>query len=176
MVKKKMTDLVTIWKDQDLSTRLKIKIMKTLVWSTVMYGSEGWTMKKRDKQRIQAAEMWFYRRLLRISWTEKRTNKSILAQLGIKRELFGLIAKRKASFFGHACRHPNSYLMKDIIQGKMASKRERGRPRAKYLDNIIEWTGLAPHTIYRRAENRAEWRTDIQHAIRAANFHKDDAE
>lgn len=176
MAKKKMTDLATIWKDQDLSTRLKIKIMKTLVWSTVMYGSEGWTLKKRDKQRIQAAEMWFYRRLLRISWTEKRTNKSILTQLGIKRELFGLIAKRKASFFGHACRHPNCYLMKDIIQGKMASKRERGRPRAKYLDNITEWTGLAPHTIYKRAENRAEWRTDIQRAMRAANFHKDDAE
>ena len=85
MAKRKMIDLRNIWKDKDLSFPLKLKIMKVLVWTTITYGAEGWTLRAEEKKKIQAAEMWCYRRLLNISWKDKRTNKSILNELNIER-------------------------------------------------------------------------------------------
>ena len=94
MAKRKMIDLRNIWKDKDLSFPLKLKIMKVLVWTTITYGAEGWTLRAEEKKKIQAAEMWCYRRLLNLSWKDKRTNKSILNELNIERELFGQVVKR----------------------------------------------------------------------------------
>ena len=92
--KSKMIELENIWKDKDLSIPLKIRIMKVLVWTTLSYGAEGWTLKAEEKRRIMSTEMWLYQRLLNITWRDKRTHSSILNQLYVKRELFGNIVKK----------------------------------------------------------------------------------
>ena len=131
-------------------------------------------MRKRDEKKINSAEMWFYRRLLRVSWKQKRTDENILTELGVKRQLLDTIKKRKLSFFGHICRNKCT-LMKDIIQGKMEGRRGRGRPKTAYMDNIREWTGRNNREIYAMTEDREEWRAAVQRAVRAANVSTSDA-
>ena len=106
----------------------------------MIYGTEGWTLKAKQIKKIQSAEMWFYSRMVRVSWREKRTDESILKELDTKRKLVNFIKKRKLSFIGHACRSKCS-LMKDIMQGKVEGKRGRGRPRMQYIENAKSWTG-----------------------------------
>ena len=117
-----------------------MKLVKALIWPVITYGAEGWTLKKDDERRLEAAEMWCYRRMLRISWTKKRTNKSILNELQTRRELLAQIIKRKMAFFGHACRNNKCKLVKTCILGMLSGKRRRGRPRKQYVDNIKKWT------------------------------------
>ena len=92
------------------------------------YGAEGWTLRKRDEKKINSAEMWFYRRLLRVSWKQKRTDENILTELGVKRQLLDTIKKRKLSFFGHICRYKCT-LMKDIIQGNYGRQERAGKTK-----------------------------------------------
>ena len=90
-----MLELTNIWKDRPAPNKLKVKPMKILVWTVMMYGAEGWTLRKSDEQKIRGAEMWFYRRLLCVNWTQTTTNKSILEELGEKRQLLELVIRRK---------------------------------------------------------------------------------
>ena len=143
--------------------------MKCLVWTVVTYGAEGWTLRKEDMDRINSAEMWLYRRLLRVNWHEKRTDESILQQLQVDRELLSTVMKRKLTFFGHACRNKKCSLMKTVIQGKLEAKRKRGRPRAHYFENIKKWTGKTTPEVYGVVDRRDEWREVVQRAMRAAN-------
>ena len=117
--KKATMELDTIWKDRGIRKELKMKLVKALIWP------EGWTLKKDDERQLEAAEMWCYRRLLRISWTEIRTNKSILDELETKCELLAQIIKRKMTFFGHSCRNNKFNLVKTCILGMMLGKRRR---------------------------------------------------
>ena len=133
----------------------------------------GSTLKAKQIKKIQSAEMWFYRRMLRVSWREKRTDESILKELGTKRELVNFIKKRKLSFIGHACRRKCS-LMKDIMDGKVEGKRGRGRPRMQYivrqkLDRKISVRNIRNHRGQRWLER------DRQRAVRAANIQQSDA-
>ena len=93
--KKAIMELDTIWKDRRIRKELKMKLVKALIWPVITYGAEGWTLKKYDERRLEAAEMWCYRRMLQISWTEKRTNKSILDELQTRRKLCAQIIKKK---------------------------------------------------------------------------------
>ena len=173
--KTKMVSLKNIWKDKDLSPNLKIKIMKTLVWTTITYGAEGWTLKSEEKKRIQAAEMFCYRKLMHVSLKDRKKNINILTELNTERELFGAIVKRKMTYFGHMARNKNCSITKDIIQGKIEGKRKKGRPRMAYMDNVRAWTGLAPHAAFHAAQDREAWRKECRRASRAANAHPDDA-
>lgn len=169
MAKRRMIDLNNIWKDKSITNVLKIKIMKCLVWTIMTYGAEGWTIKDKDKKKILAAEMWFYRRMMRISWKEKRTNEDILKELNIKRELLQSITKKKLIFLGHVCRNKKCTLMKDVIQGKMEGKRGRGRPRESYMGNIRKWTGMNNREIFNTLEDRQKWRSVANASARAAS-------
>ena len=173
--KTKMVSLKTIWKDRDLSPKLKNKIMKTLVWTTMTYGAEGWTLKAEEKKRIQAADMFCQRRLLNVSWKDKRRNVDILNELQTERELFGAVVKRKVTYFGHMARNKNCSLTKEIIQGKIEAKRKKGRPRMSYMDNLRSWTGMTTNAAFHAAQNREVWRKECWRASRAANAHPDDA-
>ena len=148
MAKQRMVELTNIWKASSISTSLKIRLMKCLVWTVVTYGAEGWTLRKEDMDRINSAEMWMYRRLLRVSWYEKRTNDSILRQLQVDRELLSTVLKRKLTFFGHTIRNKKCSLMKTVIQGKIEAKRKPGRPRTHYFENIKQWTGKTTPGVY----------------------------
>ena len=175
MAKSKMVDLKNIWKDKDLSYELKMKIMKVLVWTTMTYGAESWTLRADEKKRIQAAEMWCYRRLLNVTHKDRRTNDSILTDLKTKRELFGVVVKRKMSYFGHMSRKKNLNLTKTIVQGKPEGRRGKGRPRTAYIDNIKQWSGLSAQRAYQAAQDRDSWRMLTRKAMCAANAQMDDA-
>ena len=152
--KSKMIDLQNIWKDKDLSMSLKLRIMKVLVWTTLNYGAEGWTLKAEDRKKIMSAEMWMYQRMLNLTWRDKRTHVSILDQLKVKRELFGNIVKRKLTFFGHIMRSKNNRLVPDIIQGKIEGRRGRGRPRICYIDNVRQWTEMKMGPVIQACQDR----------------------
>ena len=128
IAKKRMLDLVPIWKDRGINKDLKMKLVRSLVW-TVLTGAEGWTRKKADEKRIESAEMWIYRRMLRVSWTEHRTDESILLELNTTRQLLGFVVRRKLSYFGHTMRDGGCELVKCVIQGKVSGKRRHGRPK-----------------------------------------------
>ena len=149
--------------------------MKVLVWTTLSYGAEGWTLKAEERRRIMSTEMWLYQRLLNITWRDKRTHASILEQLNVKRELFGNIVKRKLTFFGHIIRNKNSRLVPDIVEGKIEGKRGRGRPRICYIDNIKHWTEKSLSEVIQACHDREGWRELVRKAARTANAHKDDA-
>ena len=170
-----MIDLQNIWKDKDLSIPLKIRIMKVLVWTTLNYGAEGWTLKAEERKKIMSAEMWFYQRLLNLTWRDRRTHVSILKQLNVTRELFGNIVKRKLTFFGHTIRSKNHRLVPDIIEGKIEGRRGRGRPRICYMDNVRQWTDMKMGPVIQACHDRQGWRELVRRAARAANAHPDDA-
>ena len=173
--KTKMVSLKNIWKDKNLPFALKLKIMKVLVWTTITYGAEGWTFKADAKKKIQAAEMWCHRRLLNITYKDRRTNASVLVELKTTRQLYGSIVKRKLNFFGHMSRNKNCTITKDIVQGKIEGKRGKGRPRIAYMDNIREWTGLTSQAAFQATRDREAWREKCRKASRAANASTDDA-
>ena len=156
--KKATMELDTIWKDRGIRKQLNMKLVKALIWPVITHGAEGWTLKKDDEIRLEAAEMWCYRRLLRISWKEKRTNKSMLDELQNRRELLAQIIKRKMDFFGHSCRNNKCNLVKTCILGMMPGKRKRGRPRMQYIDNINKWTRASLEENVRLTEHRTAWR------------------
>ena len=171
MAKRKMRELNCIWKDKSLGLPLKLKILKTLIWSIVSYGAEGWTLRKKNIKKLEATEMWFYRRMLRISWKDKKTNISILQELNTKRELVYTIVKRKMTYFGHAMRHPKCLLMKDVITGKTNGKRGRGRPRTSYMKNLSDWCQKSQAEVIHETEDRQNWRSIVRRAARAASDH-----
>lgn len=158
MAKAKMTRLNKIWADRALPVKLKIKLVKTLVWPILSYGAEGWTLKTSDEKYIEAAEMWFWRRMLRISYRDHRTNASIFKQLGTAPLLLHHIRKRKLSFYGHQCREGGCDLTKAVLQGSMEGNRHRGRPRTQYVNNITKWTGLSMQELNNATRDRRLWR------------------
>ena len=172
--KTKMISLKNIWKDKDLSYQLKMKIMKVLIWTTITYGAEGWSLKADDINKIKAAEMWCYRRLLNITFKDRRTNVSVLEQLDTNRQLYGIVVKRKLNYFGHMSRS-KSTITKDIIQGKIEGRRNRGRPRSAYMDNIRQWTKMSTHEAFQATRDRVAWREVCWKAVQAANLSTYDA-
>ena len=115
--------------------------------------------------------MWFYRRMLRISWKDKRTNASILQELNTQRELVYVIIKRKMTYFGHAMRHQKCSLMKDTITGKTQGRRGRGRPRTSYMKNLSDWCKKSQAEVVHATEDRENWRSIVRRAARAASDH-----
>ena len=122
-----------------ISLHSRIRAMKTFIWSTLTYGCETWTISKESKKKIEAAEMWFYRRMLRIPWTARKTNIEVLNLANTTRELTQKIRKRQLSFLGHIIRRQSIEHL--ALTGKIDGRRARGRQRLKYLDTIVEDRG-----------------------------------
>lgn len=134
--------------------------------------SINWTLCKADENRIMAAEMWLWRRMLKISLKEKRTNASILIELNTKRELLGKIVTLKMGYFGHILRGSGSQIALQIIEGKVEGKRRRGRQKKNWFDNIREWTGFSYTEAKRLAQDRTRWRTTVRRCAEVvANRH-----
>ena len=123
--RKAMTNLDSILKSRDISLPIKVHLVKALVFPVVMYGYESWTIKKAEPQRIDAFELWCWRRLLRVPWTARRSNQSILKEISPECSLEGLMLKLKLQYFGHLMRRADS-LEKTLMQGKIEGRRRRG--------------------------------------------------
>ena len=131
-----MTKLDSILKSRDITLPIKVHLVKVLVFPVVLYGRESWTIKKAEHRRIDAFELWCWRRLLRVLWTA-RSNQSILKEISPKCSLEGLMLKLKLQYFGHL-RWRNDSLEKTLMLGKIEGGRRRGRQRMRWLDDITD--------------------------------------
>ena len=139
---------------KSLKNPTKIKIVKTLVWTTLLYGSETWTLRKEDIRKLEALEMWIWRRMERISWSDKITNDEALKRVGTDRQLLNTLRSRKKTWIGHVLRGDG--VLKEVIEGRMEGKRPRGRPRFGMLDDLIT---NSYEDMKRKTEDREKWRS-----------------
>ena len=113
------------------------RLLKCYIWSVLLYGCESWTISKVMEQKLMAAEMWFWRRMMRISWTDKLNNEAVLEKVGVERQLLNTIRRRQWNFVGHVLRREGE-IEKNILEAEMGGKRARGRQRLKMLDWMME--------------------------------------
>ena len=130
-----MTNLDSILKSRDITLSTKFRLVKAMVFPVVMYGCESWTIKKAERWRIDAFELWCWRRLLRVPWTARRSNQSILKEISPGCSLEGLMLKLKLQYFGHLMQRTDS-LGKTLMLGKIEGRRRRGQQRMTWLDGI----------------------------------------
>ena len=131
-----MTNLHNILKSRDITLSTKVRLVKAMVFPVVLYGSESWTIKKTERQRIDAFELWCWR-LLRVPWTARRSNQSILKEISPGRSLVGPMSKLKLQNFGHLMWRADSF-EKTLMLGKIEGRRRRGRQRTRWLDGITD--------------------------------------
>ena len=132
-----MTKLNSILKSRDITLLTKVHLDKAMVFPVVMYGCESWTIKKAECRRIDAFELWCWRRLLRVPWTARRSNQSILKEISPEYSLEGLMLKPQLQYFSHLMRRTDS-LEKTLMLGKIEGGRRRGQQRMRWLDGIID--------------------------------------
>ena len=132
-----MTNLDNILKSRDITLSTKVRLVKAMVFSVVMYRCQSWTIKKAERQRIDVFELWCWRRLLRVPWTARRSNQSILKEISPRCSLEGLILKLKLQYFGHLMQRADS-LEKTLTLGKIEGSRRRGQQRMRWLDGITD--------------------------------------
>ena len=133
--RKAMTNLGSLLKSRDMTLPTKVRLVKAIFFPVVMYGCESWIIKKAELQRIDAFELWCWRRLLRVPWTARRSNPSILKKISPEYSLEGLMLKLKLQSFGHLMQRTDS-LEKTLMLGKIEGRRKRGRQRTGWLDGI----------------------------------------
>ena len=137
-----MTNLDSILKSRDITLSTKVRLVKAMVFPVVMYGCESRTIKKSERRRIDAFELWCWRRLLRVPWTGRRSNQSILKEISPGCSLEGLMLKLKPQYFGHLMRRADSF-EKSLMLGKIEGGRRKGRQRMTWLDGITNSMGTS---------------------------------
>lgn len=146
--------------------KTRSRLVQCYVWSTLLYGAETWTVATAIKKKLEALEMWVYRRMLKISWKDKIRNEVVLQRMNItslKHRLFFKIQKKKLGYFGHIIRH--NTLQRALLDGRVEGRRGRGRPRTMWSTNITQWTGINYVEAARSAQNRRLWRDVVSNPI-----------